>query len=76
MNGRQDARQDRHDEAVALAWHVAAISRSDPKKPLPSLAKLLKRKTTPKDRQTPDDMLDVFRAYQAGGAPMTIKRIA
>jgi len=75
MEGRQQARDERYDEAIALAWHVAALDRADPKKPLPSLSKLLKRKTTPKERQTPDDMLEVFRAFHAAGAPMTITRI-
>lgn len=76
MKGRGDAAQARHDEAVGLAWHVEAIGRSDPKKPLPSLKKLLARKVAPQAKQSPAEMLAVFRTYHAGGAPMTIRRIA
>lgn len=76
MQGRGEAAKARHDEAVALAWHVEAIGRSDPKKPLPSLKQLLARKIAPQAKQSPADMLAVFRTYHAGGAPMTIRRIA
>ena len=75
MTGRADAARVRHDEAISLAWHVEALARTDPKKRLPSLKKLLARAVAPAARQSPADMLAVFRAYQAGGAPMTIRRI-
>jgi hypothetical protein len=74
MQGRGEAALARHDEAISLAWHIEALSRSNPKR-LPNLAKLLARRETPKERQTADEMLAVFRAHQAGGAPMNIKRL-
>lgn len=76
MKGRSDAAQSRHDEAIALAWHIEAFARADPKKRLPSLKKLLARRDTPVTKQSPAEMLAVFQAYQASGAPMTIRRIA
>jgi hypothetical protein len=76
MKGLGNAAQARHDESIALAWHIEAIGRSDPRKPLPSLKKLLARRVAAQSKQSPAEMLAVFQTYQAGGAPMTIRRIA
>ena len=65
-----ERQKQEHNQNAWLAWHVAALSRTDPKK-FPKLEKLLYRE--PPKPQTPEQMEAVLRqiTITLGGSDMT-----
>lgn len=68
--GAGDRLRREQDERMSLAWHVAALMRTDARK-FPKLEKLLSRSARrgPRPRQTPEQMLAIARLFTvaAGG---------
>jgi hypothetical protein len=69
MDGRTRAAKREADAALSLAWHIEAFARQKKLKPLNQLLSI-----KPK-AQTPADMLDALRQFQARGVPMNFKQI-
>lgn len=69
MEGCALAAKRKSDAMLSHAWHVEAFARQKRLKPL---REILGIKSKP---QTPDEMLSVFQAIQARGAPMNIKKL-
>ena len=78
MKGRVAAAEQRHNEAMSLAWHTEAFARAAE---MPSLASVqispARKREQPPAAPTADAgaMLDAFLTMQALGMPMDIKRI-
>jgi hypothetical protein len=62
------------EREVALAWHTAAFSGAAQAGKLKPLAKYLDT-LSPKQAQTPAEMLAVLKTFKAAGADMEIRRL-
>jgi hypothetical protein len=74
-----DAVRDRvkfeREESLFLAYNTAALSSAASAGKLKPFDHYRKRLSPKKLAQTPSEMLEVFREFQARGAPMTIRRV-
>lgn len=69
LQGAARAAKKNHEAMLFQAWHTEAFART---KKLPKLTDILGEK---RKAQTPEEMLDVFRQFQARGAGMTIRQL-
>lgn len=65
-------REQQANERIWLAWHIAALSRTDK---LPKLETLLSKPEAPKRRQTGEEMLLAMKSifYAFGGDPAELE---
>lgn len=75
MKGALKREQMRADADLALAYMSAAFNSAGRAGKLKPLAHYQRKAGQRGVRQTPQEMLSVFRQLQARGAPMTIRRI-
>lgn len=73
MKGAARAAKRRTDEAVSLAWHTAAFGAAAMNGKLKKLGQYLKPERA--KAQSPEDMLEALRSFQARGAPMNIRQV-
>lgn len=65
MEGRIEAAKSAYNERMSLAWHVAVLSMSEPKR-FPRLKDLLvDRDPAPREPQGPAEMLGVMQSWVA-----------
>lgn len=73
MRGVRKRMEREADAQVALAWSMAAMSAAAQNNKLKPLKHYLQKRSKP---QTAKEMLAVFRAFQANGANMTIRKVS
>ena len=59
---------------MSLAWHIAMLMRTDPRKRLPKLETLLYRHKSSRKKQTPEEMLAVVKMLNAAFGGRVIKK--
>ena len=72
MEGAARAAKRKHEGETALAWQTAAFSAAAQAGKLKDLGHYI---SMPKRKQTPDEMLAVFKTIAERGAPMDIRQI-
>lgn len=73
MQGVRKRLERENDDRLRLAWETAAMSAAAQANKLKPLKYYLGQRN--RKKQTPTEMLAVFRAFQANGAGMTIRRV-
>ena len=72
MEAKARAAKRENENAIAVAWHIAAFTGAAMGGKLKKLDHYIAK---PKKAQTAEEMLAVFRQFQSRGAPMTIRHV-
>jgi hypothetical protein len=76
LNGAIKARKLQNDADLAMAYNIAAFNSAGRVGKLKSLAHYQAKARSSGVARKPQEMLNVFREFQARGAPMTIRHVA